>query len=99
MIVSKEQKVKYPKLTELEAELLRAIRDSEYHDGRDPIDSSVWVKETMEDACMNDRRGGAVMASLVKKALADTNGESCWMTKLGFETLCATEEIRRMNKE
>jgi hypothetical protein len=72
-------------LTDGERSLLKAIRDSEYHDGRDPVDSYVWV-DCLDD-WSNTRRLPGTMASLVKKGLARTNGESCAITQAGFDLI------------
>lgn len=70
-------------ITEGEKGLLVAILDSEYHDGRDPVDDPVWVD------CLWGWSGKAkfpgTMASLVRKGLADTDGETCSLTQAGVD--------------
>lgn len=74
-------------VTENELDLLRAIRDSEYHDGRDPVDDDVWVD------CLHGwsdtRKFPGTMASLIKKGLARTDGECCSLTQAGFDAVGA----------
>lgn len=74
-------------LTEGERALLTAIRDSEFHDGRPPVDDAVWVD------CTSGRLGKSArgyMASCVKKGLAWTDGEVCSITQAGFDALKVT---------
>lgn len=72
-------------VTENERALLIAIRDNEFHDGDDPIDSPVWVN------CIwgweGTRKYAGTMASLTKKGLARTDGECCWVTQAGFDAV------------
>ena len=76
-------------ITANETQLLTAIRDSEYHDGRDPIGDPIWV----DCACEGfGRSAGGIMASLVRKGLADTDGECCWITEEGMAALAPAEE-------
>ena len=72
-------------ITEGEKSLLTAIRDSEYHDGRDPVDDDVWVD--CLDGWSGSRNFPGTMASLVKKGLAATTGEVCSITSAGLEAL------------
>ena len=72
--------------TQKEKDLLGAIRDSEYHNGQDPIGNPVWVSVLhfkgglpFQAAAM-----GGIMASLVKKGLAATDGETCAITAQGM---------------
>lgn len=64
-------------LTANEKALILAIRDSEYNDNRDT--SPVWVN------CIWGFQGkakfGGTMASLTKKGLAGTDGETAWLSK------------------
>ena len=70
-------------MTMNEWKLLTAIRDSEFHDGRDPVDSHTWV-----DCLKFDSRSHAgTMSSLSKKDLAYTDGETCWITQKGFDAI------------
>jgi len=68
-------------ITKLEFQVLEAIVKSEFHDGRHPIESYVWVSEL--DVPSNLKKSG-VMGSLVKKRMVKTNGESCCVSELGF---------------
>ena len=70
-------------ITTNERNLLTAIRDSEYHDGRNPVDSPTWV-----DCVIFDSRAHAgTMSSLSKKDLAYSDGETCWITQKGFDAI------------
>lgn len=72
-------------ITDGERSLLIAIRDSEYHDGSDPVDDPVWVD------CLwgwsDTTKFPGTMASLVKKGLVKTNGETCSITAAGMAEL------------
>jgi hypothetical protein len=83
-----------PSITDKERRLLVAIRDSDYHDGRDPIDDPVWTEIACDDSNLGTGAGG-VMASLVAKGLAYTTGhgreDTCWITEDGMAALKAAE--------
>jgi hypothetical protein len=74
-----------PTITDNERSLLVAIRDNEFQDGRNPVNNPVWVN------CIYEWDGkpayGGVMASLVKKGLAETDGETCSITQKGFDAV------------
>jgi len=80
------------RITTKERELLVAIRDDQYHDGRHPLGDPVWTWSVMESAGLGDG-GGGVMASLVKKGLAivDDSGRdddhTVALTLAGFEAI------------
>lgn len=68
-------------MTNKEAKLLSQIITSEYHDGMAVVGHPVWVD------CVCDGLGasaGGVMASLVAKGWAQTDGEACWVTQAGL---------------
>lgn len=73
------------KITDNERSLLTAIRDSEYHDGRDPVDDPVWVN-TLHGWSGTTKFPGT-MASVLKKGLARTDGETCELTQAGSDAL------------
>jgi len=70
-------------VTSGELSLLRAIRDSEFHDGQHPVGNYVWVD--CLDGWSDTRKFPGTMASLVKKGLAKTDGEACALTQAGFD--------------
>lgn len=73
-------------MTQNEQALLTSIRDSNYHDGADPVGNQIWV----DDACADfGTSAGGIMASLVTKRLAGTDGETCWITTEGLAALTA----------
>ena len=72
-------------ITTNERELLTAIRDNEFQDGRDVIDNPVWVD--CIGGWADTAKFGGVMASLTKKDLAGTDGECCWITQAGFDAI------------
>ena len=63
---------------------LTAIRDDQYHDGHDPINNRVWTWSPCDGF---GKSAGGIMASLVKKGLAGTDGETCWITQEGFDSI------------
>lgn len=71
------------RLTTLERRALELIRDSEYHDS--PLEP-VWVN-IIGDYLGGKRRFSGVMASLVKKGLATTNGKTCKLTQAGLDAI------------
>lgn len=86
------------KITDKEREMLQTIWDSEYQDG-DPVGHHVWLEYICEPF---GRSAGGIMASLVKKGLAWTDGGctnmirkdgsvrdggTCYITKAGAEAL------------
>lgn len=75
-------------ITTKEQSLLAAIINNEFHDGRDPVDDSVWVNTL--DGWSGEKSFPGVMASLVRKGFAKTNGESCSVTQAGYEVFVAT---------
>jgi hypothetical protein len=70
-------------ITKGERSLLAAIRDSEFHDGNDPVGNYVWVDYL--DGWSDTRKFPGTMASLAKKGLVKTNGETCALTQAGFD--------------
>jgi hypothetical protein len=72
-------------LTEKEIDLLTAMRDSEYHDGRHPVEGATWV-DCLRVSFPASGIGG-VMASLTQKGLAWTDGEACSVTQEGFDAI------------
>jgi len=87
------------KLTDLEAMMLTAIRDSEFHNGANPIERETWNDTTM-DAFVRlggkKAQAGGVMASLSDKGFAWTTGHGredvCAITKAGFDALAVRSE-------
>lgn len=82
------------KLTDLEAKMLVAIRDSEYRSGGPIADVEVWNDTTMDAfAKFSGKRSaaGGVMASLTTKGLAGTSGsgreDCCWITEAGLAAI------------
>jgi hypothetical protein len=90
-----KQGVEKMKITDNERHLLRAIRDSDFNQGCNPVNNWVWAD------CINDNLGtghGGVMASLVKKGLADhdyyndpgsqhSNDNTVCITRAGFDAI------------
>lgn len=81
-------------LTDLEAKMLVAIRDSEYRDGGKIAYVEVWNDTTMDTfAKFSGKRSaaGGVMASLTAKGLAGTSGsgreDCCWITEAGLAAI------------
>lgn len=81
-------------LTNLEVLMLTAIRDSEFHNGADPIENETWNDTTMEAFVRlggKKAQAGGVMASLCEKGFAWTTGHGredvCAITRAGFEAL------------
>lgn len=72
-------------LTENERALLIAIRNNEFQDGMNPVNNPIWVD------CVWGWEGSTkypgTMASLVKKGLAKTDGETCSITQAGFDAI------------
>jgi hypothetical protein len=73
------------KLTANEINLLAAILRNEFHDGCPPVDNPIWVD--CIDGWSDTAKFGGVMASLTKKGLAGTDGESCWISQAGFDAI------------
>ena len=67
-------------ITTNERGLLVAIRDNEFNDGN-PL-AKVWVD--CIPGWTDKTKFGGTMASLVKKGLARTDGEVCWLTEVGL---------------
>jgi len=88
-------------ITEYEAKLLTAIFESNFHDGAPEADHAVWLDVTMDESGLSEASRGGVMASLVRKGLAGTEGfvsdpgsqhendACCWITQEGIEALGA----------
>lgn len=70
-------------MTPLEMKVIKAILESEYHDGRNPVGNSVWV-DCLWDLKKEGLRKSGAMGSLVKKKYIDTDGESCSVTVEGY---------------
>lgn len=77
-------------ITALEKRALIAIRDSEFHNGSDPINDWVWTD------CVSDEVGGGkqfsgVSSSLQQKGFAKFEGTGrdavCCITQSGFDAL------------
>lgn len=77
------QELRKINITANERKLILAIRDSEYNG--DGGLAPVWVN------CMwgwyGKRIFSGVMSSLVKKGLAGSDGECCWLTKKGLDAV------------
>lgn len=76
------------KLTENEITLLKAFADSEYHDGRHPVNDYQWF----DNPFANKRTCGGVMASLVIKGYAKetdsgTRDHAATITEAGWAAL------------
>lgn len=86
-------------LTDNEKQLILAIRDSEYNDSPDKT-AAVWVD------CLwgweGTRKFPGVMASLVKKSLAWSDGEACGLRELALELVkdepyvCTIDRARKV---
>ena len=73
-------------LTDKERAMLTALRDSDYHDGADPIGNTVWV----EDVCAPfGASAGGIMASLQRNGYAITCGTLVELTQAGADALRA----------
>ena len=72
-------------ITANERRMLEQIRDSQYHDGRFPVNSATWTFEASDG--FNWRAAGGTMASLVRKGMVWTDGESCAITRKGFDAV------------
>jgi hypothetical protein len=57
-------------ITEKERALLEGIRDSQYHDGQDPIEHATWTWDALDNSGLNPESRGGVASSLEKKGLA-----------------------------
>ena len=88
-----------PTMTALERRLLTQIRDSEYHDGSDPVDHEVWRSIACEG--FKGKQVNGVLSSLAKKGWAKTQEDGkdeegrdesvVWITRAGFDALAATD--------
>ncbi len=76
------------RVTEKESALLVAIRDDQFQDGQPPVGTRVWTWSPCERFGTS---AGGIMASLVKKGLADVDGigedATCWITQRGFDAV------------
>lgn len=70
------------KITEKEHNLLGSIINSEFHDGRPPVNSPVWVEHL--DTYLQGRSKAGVISSLTKKGLVSANGETISITEEGI---------------
>lgn len=74
------------KVTANEIEILKRIRDDQYHDGADPVDHEVWSWSPC-----GDHSSAATLGSLIKKGLAGGSGEgedaTCWITQKGMDAI------------
>ena len=83
------------KVTKFEIELLKAIVNSEFQDGQDPIGYPVWSFSCNPWEDEKPRRVSGVMSSLNKKGLAksqadyDKSQNICWITEEGMAVLTA----------
>lgn len=83
-------------VTENERKLLELIRDSEYHDGENPVDHSVWTN-VISGYFGGTKKMSGVASSLVKKGLAvfenygygakEMKEGVCWITQKGFDAI------------
>ncbi|MCK4260819.1 MAG: hypothetical protein KAX49_17715 [Halanaerobiales bacterium] len=75
-------------ITKLERKVLLAIVDNEYHDfyGKATVNQPVWVFSVSYDVG-ETKIFSDVMSSLIKKGLAGTDGDCCWVTAEGFEAV------------
>lgn len=90
------------KLTKNEKTLLFAIKNSEFHDGQNPLNNAVWTDCVCE--CFNNTKtASGTMSSLVKKGLAESQGKGrdavCWITQAGLDALDAAENCDGTNPE
>jgi hypothetical protein len=70
--------------TDKELDLLKAIYNSDYHDGRDPLGSSVWVHHGLARSFPHPATSlPGVMASLSRKGHVFTDGVICYLTESG----------------
>ena len=79
-------------LTENEIEMLKCICDSQYHDGRHPVNDSQWF----ENPFPSMRTASGVCSSLSKKgyarfAFAGTEDHQFMITQLGFDELAKAD--------
>ena len=83
--------------TEKERDLLQAIYFDQYHVAADPVDERVWTWSPCEDFGTS---AGGIMASLVKKGLAGTEGhgkdDCCWITRAGADAIA--NEVAKKEK-
>jgi hypothetical protein len=74
-------------ITEKEAYYLKAIIDSEYHDGRDVVGSQVWTF-SCGDEC---KTKSGVFSSLIKKGFV-VSQEGDPRDKMDYDTCCITQK-------
>ena len=89
------------KITDKERSLLKAIRDNDFQDGQHPVGNWVWADGIDDD--LGTGHGG-VMASLVKKGLAEheydndpgrkhtSNDNVVCITQAGFDAINNSED-------
>ncbi len=81
-------------ITPQEFYVLRAICDSDFHDGQNPVDNWVWSWSANPwDGTADSRKFAGVLVSLIKKGLAKQDGdgwEACvTITAEGFRVFSA----------
>jgi hypothetical protein len=81
-------------LTAKELEALTAIYEYKYHNNNElppekRINNAIYIC-----ACNYLRNCTGIIASLSKKGLAGTDGEFCWITRAGYETLREAGVVR-----
>jgi hypothetical protein len=95
-------------ITEKERALLEGIRDSQYHDGRDPVDNPTWTWDALDNSGLNPESRGGVASSLEKKGLAwfdqattkaigSGDDDSCAITAAGMAALLRHYEDNGIN--
>lgn len=63
-------------ITNNEREVLKAIVDSEFHDGHDPVGNWVWsFSANPWNDTADSRKFAGVLVSLIKKGLAQQSGD------------------------
>jgi len=73
-------------ITALQADVLRAIVESDFHDGADPVGNWVW-SDCLYPKIAKGKQIGAVMSMLVQRGLARTDATCCCITQEGIDEL------------
>ncbi len=74
-------------LNDEQKRVLQQIVKSDFHDGRDPVNSQVWSW-----SCLNNRSDNAIFGQLLAKGLVGSDGakgdDHCiWITQAGVDAL------------
>lgn len=73
------------RITELEEKMLVAMPDDTFY--QEDMDNRMWIDYFIDELDMDNKKARGVFASLVRKEMIDSNGESFELTTKGINFL------------